>query len=110
MGIAFIYPFVVWYSCSGWSSRPICWGDTGWQSCVSLFTKDEGERMDCIDRKMVIEVITDYLAFSEINPIIKNMTSVKELLEKLPSVHPEQHANFCPNCGADIREKQDTHN
>lgn len=88
---------------------------------------------DLIDREDAIDAINAYLGLSAVSRTIQNMTSIQEILENLPSAEPRKKGkwllidagyydyvkcsqcgetlvwgkNFCPNCGADMREGEE---
>ena len=89
---------------------------------------------DLIDRQAAIDSINAYLGLSAVSRTIQNMTSIQEILENLPSAEPERKKgkwllidagyydyvkcsqcgetlvwgkNFCPNCGAEMREGEE---
>lgn len=109
---------------------------------------------DLISRQDAIDAINAYLGLSAVSRTIQNMTSIQEILEKLPSASPDLSTysdklwkiayergkaegqkkgkwllidagyydyvkcsqcgetlvwgkNFCPNCGADMREGEE---
>lgn len=44
---------------------------------------------DSIDRQAAIDAINAYLGLSAVSRTIQNMTSIQEILEKLPAAQPE---------------------
>lgn len=86
---------------------------------------------DTIYRQAALDAVNAYLGLSAVSRTIQNMTSIQEILEKLPSAEPRKKGkwidksdgidgawnycsvcmeqaidlyDFCPNCGADMRE------
>jgi len=52
--------------------------------------------MDLIDRQSVLKAIDEYERLSAVSQTVRNMTSLREIVQQLPSVQPER---TCVNCG-----------
>ena len=46
--------------------------------------------MDLIDRQSVLKAIDDYERLSAVSQTVRNMTSLKEIVQQLPSAQPER--------------------
>ena len=62
---------------------------------------------DLIDRQLVLKAIDEYERLSAVSQTVRNMTSLREIVEQLPSAQPEdcdtcKHGYFgdshCDNC------------
>ena len=64
---------------------------------------------DLISRRVAIDAVNAYLGLSAVSRTIQNMTSIQEILKKLPSAQPTIMRSIgelvgytgepCPNCG-----------
>lgn len=91
--------------------------------------------MDLIDRQSVLKAIDDYERLSAVSQTVRNMTSLREIVQWLPAAQPEREKgewladefdewyccsvchkgltmfdgtyDFCPHCGADMRGEQE---
>ena len=52
-----------------------------------------------IERASVLKAIDDYERLSAVSQTVRNMTSLKEIVEKLPPAQPER---TCVNCGRTV--------
>jgi len=46
--------------------------------------------MDLIDRESVLKAIDEYERLSMVSQTVRNMTSLREIVQQLPSVQPER--------------------